>query len=200
MTRSTTLRLDRIRKEKWRVRRLDGPLRIPADVIRDHLLKLRAAGVGQPRIAEASGVHRNTIQRIESGRAVWVFRDTANALLCTTVTPANGARVDACGTRRRLEGLHLSGWTWVQISAGTGLEVSTLTTALKARLVTYRTAQLVTRFADTAGRPPTRTTSERRAASTARNRALRRGWLPLSVWDDPDDPTEEPKGVRNVAA
>lgn len=200
MTSSTTLRLDRIRKEKWRVRRQDGPLRIPADVIRDHLLKLRAAGVGQPRIAAASGVHRNTIQRIESGRAVWVFRDTANALLCTTVTPANGARVCAVGTRRRLEALHLAGWSWAAIARATGLAVNTVKEGKADRLVSYRVASRVAEFAERAGSPPIVTGYDRQAASAARNRASTRGWLPLSVWDDPDDPTEQPKGVRDVAA
>lgn len=106
-------------------------------------------------------------------------------------------RLDATGTRRRLQGLMRLGWSLKQISAETGLDQFWLSTISRGDVgdrVNRRTADLVAGWAKTHCHPAPDTPTSRRI----RSRAVNRGYLSLLAWDDLDDATETPSEVADA--
>lgn len=110
------------------------------------------------------------------------------------------SRVNAVGTRRRLQALRRLGWTIAQLAELTRLHPHTIRAVSndRNRTVTMATATAVQDAYDaTWDRPPqTRTAEELRAVEQARLHAIEMGWAPAMAWDDIDDPDEAPQGVR----
>lgn len=63
--------------------------RVLIDVVRPHLLDLRAAGWTNRGIATASGVHHQTVHSVVAERALSVSRSTANKLLAIQLKSVN---------------------------------------------------------------------------------------------------------------
>lgn len=189
------------------INRANGrPATVDAEPIRKHVRSLQAEGIGLRRIAETSGVRRQTLQVLLAGRTYCnhppsrrVRAATAEKLLAVTVETARQRRtVDAIGTRRRLQALVAIGWTQEHLA-----NVGDLGRASVAR-ITRGTNVVVT--VDLAQRvaalyrslhyrlPPETTRSERRSALLARRFAADRGWVPPTAWTRVtiDDPTAHP--------
>lgn len=113
--------------------------------------------------------------------------------------------VPSIGTARRLQALTALGWNIRALARETGCEAR--------QIRDWTTSRHDTIFATTAARiadlydrlsmslPPERNTDEKNAASRARGRARRNGWVPPLCWDDKaiDDPHAEPIGIRGKA-
>ncbi|NUQ95350.1 MAG: LacI family DNA-binding transcriptional regulator [Streptomyces sp.] len=178
------------------------PLVDPAPV-RAHVEALQAAGLGLHRIAELAGVAQSTVSRLlygKNGRPPQqkMQRAKAERILAVQVCPdahANGAMIDATGSRRRIQALVALGWTHRALAPHIGVHpmyvgdftTNTLVTAVHARTVAAVYNQLW-------NKDPLQHGVTKGGAKRSRNLAARRGWPPPLAWDDEtiDDPTAEP--------
>lgn len=162
------------RKRTWdRIKQ--GPRKIPAAPIRNHILELLKTGVTQSGIAMESGVSSANISRIVNG-AVSVHRDTATAILQVSVLKARQHQsfVAALATARRLQHLAWMGWSQTAVADGTGVRQATLTE------IVNESHPYVTQETETAVAGFFRTHWQQRGDSQrARNTALRRGWTSI---------------------
>lgn len=178
------------------------PLIDPAPV-RAHVEALQAAGLGLHRIAELAGVAQSTVSRLvygKSGRPPQkaMQRAKADRILAVQVGPgahADGAMIDATGTRRRIQALVAVGWTHKVLAPHLGVNplyvgdftTNTLVTAAHARTV----AAVYDRLWN---KDPLQHGVTNGGAKRSRNLAVRRGWPPPLAWDDEtiDDPAAGP--------
>jgi hypothetical protein len=176
---------------------------VDADPVRDHIAALRAAGIGVERIAHLAGLSVSHVRQLaEHGRANSpgthrVRPSTATRVLGIGIGDASRAprsRVDATGTRRRLQALQAIGWPAELLAAQLGRRPNSLHLSMTGLSVTVRTAQdvasLYERLWNTA--PPQANSKQRAAADAARAHAAAHRWLPPLAWDDIDidtDPT-----------
>lgn len=153
-----------------------------------HVARLREAGMGVREIATAAGVTRQTIARIHD-RTRGIRPETAQRILAVQYDPF---RVDATGSRRRVQALAALGWTRDHIATAGGLNEHGIGDVMSGKVtVVYRTTARGIRQAYDA-------LSMRRGPSVrARNRAAAAGWPPPLAWDDEsiDDPTARPDGA-----
>ncbi|RXS78883.1 hypothetical protein EST92_19820 [Streptomyces sp. TM32] len=170
---------------------------VDADPARRHIATLRREGASVPSIAAAADVSTATLARLLYGvngqRPTARLRTaSANALLAVKVEDcevSDGARIDATGTRRRIQGLVVAGWPFTAIGPEIGihnrplgaLARATHVTAGNARKVKAGCRRLATFTPEQYGIPS-------QARSLARRVAEREGWMPLAAWDDIDDP------------
>lgn len=103
------------RQERKRRREGTGHPDVAAETVREHIRELCAGGMSYTVIAEASGISRNTVERIGRGQRGRVHANTADAIL--TVTGQRRKRIDsipAVGTARRIQALCVLGWSIVE--------------------------------------------------------------------------------------
>ncbi|WP_231851637.1 hypothetical protein [Modestobacter italicus] len=122
---------------------------------------------------------------------------TAIRILNVSIDDANRAprsRVDATGTRRRLQALIAIGWSPDLLAAEIARRPGSLRRSLTSPSVTARTAQdVATLYERLSNTPPPRDTGvQRAAADAARAHAVAHGWLPPLAWDDIDTDVPPP--------
>jgi hypothetical protein len=166
---------------------------VDAGPVREHIAVLRAAGIGVERIARLAGMSVSHIRdlaaqrRGDSTATRRVRPSTATRILAIAIDDAHLAqysRVDATGTRRRLQALIAIGWPTELLAAQLGRRPNSLCRSMTGESVTARTAHdVATLFEQLWNNRPPRTTSEQRAAAdAARAHAAGRGWLPPLAW------------------
>lgn len=174
---------------------------VDAEPIKQHLHKLRAAGVGKRTIASQAGVSQTVVDRLlglNSDRPAERIRpETASRLLGVSTTQlANGAYIDAIGTTRRLQALVAIGHSQTSLAERVGWTLANLNVLVLGRRdsVTVATAQLIAQLYDELSMTP---------GTNARARSLAQGrnWAPPLAWDDDkiDDPGARPHG-RDTSA
>ena len=179
-----------------------------AQPARDHIHTLTTQGMGLKQVAAAARISSGTLTKLIYGAprpdgtrrppARRVRPDTAARLLAVTPHLADGARIDATGTRRRLQALAALGWSVARLAATANVDRQVLGNAATGRraLTTAGTARAVTRLYEQLwDTPPPATTGYEQASITStRNRAARNGWAPPAAWDDDtiDDPDAHP--------
>lgn len=185
---------------------------VDAQPARDHIRLLQAAGVGWQRVAHAAGLQSSTVERLLYGRpaegekpSARIRPETAAKILAVHPGPgllADGACVDATGTRRRLEALAAVGYTSTRLAAELGLAHTYISKMRKHRTVCLRTARAVAELYERlAGVDPTTVGVGATSAHRARLAAARAGWLPPQVWDgDIDDPKVDPLAADSPSA
>lgn len=97
-------------------------------------------------------------------------------------------RIDATGTRRRIQALMVMGWSRVDLAERMGITDRALSYMLTSRWVILRTARRVDGVFKSLG-------MDRGPSGLTRTLALRRGWVSGLAWDDIDDPRAKPAGV-----
>jgi transcriptional regulator with XRE-family HTH domain len=175
------------------------PFLVDAYAAREHLLALRANGIGFPRAAELAGLGKSTASKIVSGYQKTVSRETEAKILAIPleVPKADNRAIDGTGTRRRIQALIAVGWSCPKLEARLGLSKNWTDQLLKGGNVTPANAEKVRALYDELWdkRPPA---PQGRYEKTALARTLR--WakengfaLPLA-WDDEtiDDPAAQP--------
>jgi transcriptional regulator with XRE-family HTH domain len=157
---------------------------------------LGAAGIGVKQVAELSGLAYSTVARLLWGDGPGtpkerVRADTAARILAIDPSADNlaaGGRIDATGTRRRLQALMALGWTQASLARQLHRGTCSVRRTLASRTVTVATAaavrELYEQLSNTA--PEEGTPARRHASQAARARAHKRGWLPPLAWDDID--------------
>ncbi|WP_254781640.1 helix-turn-helix domain-containing protein [Modestobacter sp. DSM 44400] len=177
---------------------------VDAHPVHEHIAALRAAGIGVERIAHLAGMALSHVRELAdpgvSNSTVTrrVRPTTAARILSIGMDDANRAshsRVDATGTRRRLQALIATGWAPELLAAQLGRRPNSLNRSMTSPSVTARTAQdVVDLYERLWNTPPPRGTGEQRAAANAaRAHAAAQGWEPPLAWDDIDaDPTPQP--------
>lgn len=185
---------------------------VDAEPVREHVLMLTEAGIGRRRLAALAGMSDSNLSKLiygvpNRGRPPTrrLRPETARRLLeiePTLDAVADGALVDATGTRRRLQALIAVGWSGSKLADRLGLTVSNFWAALDCAQVTARRARAVRALYDEMWdqAPPEGDHRSRIAASRARNMAARRGWPPPLAWDDEriGDPTAVPQRGEEV--
>jgi hypothetical protein len=171
---------------------------VPADLAREHVQQLRYVGFSLQRIATLSGVGYGTVARLTYGNPSRrqpptdrLRHETEQRLLnlrAEAAAVAPGARVEATGSRRRLQALVAAGWPLPTLARHLGRSPGNLRRAIQSNMVTddsaRRIATMYEQLCHTA--PPGRTPVERADAARARAHAVEAGWLPPWAWDDID--------------
>lgn len=182
------------------------PVMVDADPVRAHVRALMEAGIGWEHVAQLAGVTASSVSRLLYGNASSaeppsrrMYRATANKLLAVSYdTPlADGSRLDATGTRRRLQALVAVGYPGSELMRRIGKLPINWSYLLKRERVTAATARAVAALYDELwDQPPPEATDRQRAIATAaRNRARARGWPPPMAWNDGsiDHPAAQPE-------
>lgn len=184
-----------------------------ATPVRDHVRALRRHGTSYAAIAQAAGVSPMTVHHLLNGRSSLTGQlphrvGSAQATRLLAVSPSTvtaGVR-DACGARRRLQGLVALGHCPAELARQAGV-----TSPRIRRLLTGRTRRvspaLHAASADLYDQmwnrlPPERTRREHAIADKARRHAETAGWPPPAGLDDDriDDPAYRPRTAWRRAA
>ena len=185
---------------------------VAADEAREHLRRLAASGIGVKQAALLSGLAYSTLARLlwgDPGRGSpptqHVRASTAARILAIEASPANladGGRVDATGTRRRLQALVRTGWPLSNLARQLHRGPSSVRRTLTSGTVTVATAEAIRELYDQlSNRAPDESTAPRRRASeAARICARQRGWLAPMAWDDIDTDPEPAQGRPDPAS
>jgi hypothetical protein len=190
-----------------RARALGQPSRyVDAAPVRAHIQRLRAAGLGYDQIAKIAHTSSSHVREIAQtsarsggrGPLQRVSRALARRILAIAATPANRAshsKIEATGTRRRLQALVAIGHPPAELAHRLNRSLTNLRRSMDSATVTARTAQLVDELYEQLwNAPPAADTEQQRQASAAaRNLATRHGWRPPLAWDDIEaDPDPDP--------
>jgi transcriptional regulator len=168
-----------------------------ATQVRDHIKRLTAAGWTQQQISAACGIPSANIHKLHVAAQQKIASWRAAAILAVPVTPApaNPRRVDATGSRRRLQALRVLGHRRYDLAA----ELDTTPDRVKhitigaARWVTPQEAAAIARLYRRLSTVPGPC---KQTAGLARNK----GWHGPLAWDDIDDPAAKPEGARKSRA
>lgn len=161
---------------------------VPAEPVREHVLKLRALGWTYEQIADAAGVSTWVPHRAATGRTTKLWKDRADGVLRVPLVARGSHRgVDSTGTRRRVQALAWMGWPCAEVARRSGTTQRTLGTLIQpSRRISYGLALRVAAVYDDLSMKPG---PSRVAAGKAR--AL--GFAPPLAWDDDiDDPAAVP--------
>ncbi|MDR6574321.1 plasmid maintenance system antidote protein VapI [Curtobacterium sp. 320] len=178
--------------------RWTSPL-VDAEPAREHVQRLREYGIGVNRIGRianfpmigrliygpptAPGQPRVPLRRIdaEKARRILAVRPTIDLI-------ADGARIPARGTHRRLQALVAHGWSQMRLSYELGLGPNEVNRLLRTSQVSGRTHRSVAQLFDRLWQvpPPEGTTAQRTTYRRALTLARANGWVPALAWDDID--------------
>jgi DNA-binding XRE family transcriptional regulator len=172
--------------------------KVSSDRAIEHLLKVRATGLGLPRAATLSGLAKITLWRILSKRPPIHASTEAKILsipLDLMAVASDGYRIPKLGAQRRIQALQALGYTTEQIGDAAGITKDTvieLSTGKQpgCKLGTARAIKdLYERWQCIPG-------TSRAAVSRARTK----GWALPMAWDEDaiDDPNAVPHDCRRV--
>lgn len=193
-----TLAPDRRRSYAARRRRLIAygrwqPYVDPAPV-REHIRALQAYGLSLDSIAVMAGEHPTALSVLmypgSREYVAGIRQERANrylALRFNLDAIPDDNRLDACGTRRRLEALGRMGWSGVALANRLGITEQALSKFRTHPTVTARVARRIRDLYDELW-------DQQGGASKAQKWAERHGWAPPLAWDDEtiDDPRTQP--------
>lgn len=177
---------------------------VDADPARQHIAALRAAGISTNVIADTAGVSRATLARIVYGQPAGrptgkIRKESSDALLAVRAEhcrPTDGSRIDATGTRRRIQALVTAGWSFTALSEHVGIHARPLGDLARAAHVNVGTARKIeAAYRKLAERAPSDHGVHSQAQAVAKNLARRNGWRDPLWWDDMghiDDPDFDP--------
>jgi transcriptional regulator with XRE-family HTH domain len=163
-----------------------GPAAQPIAPAADHLRTLLAAGWTRVEIAERSGISRRALFSILNGEHSYVNRHTVNAI-CSIQPQDPRDRVSPVGASRRVQGLAAIGWPLAVTARDAGLHSQFVREIASGRYrrIPRAHAEAIERLSRARFLTPG-------PSSTARKLAARKGWVPVTLWEDIDDPACEP--------
>ena len=166
---------------------------VDAEPARERLREMQAVGIGWRRAGELTGLSASRISAIlfgQAGRkpASRIRPATEAAILAVHPAPElalPGARVDAVGTRRRIQALVATGRPLAEVARMLGKDPRPFGKILSQPTVTAETAAATRTLYDRIGErlPEPATPRERYRAEAARQLAARNGWAPPMAWD-----------------
>lgn len=197
--------------ERRRLNAYGRPAYIDATPARTHVRRLGAQGMGWKRVARAAGLSPSTVWKLMYGDPARgrqpnkrVKPATAAKILAVELDLADGAKIDATGTRRRLQGLVAIGYSQSYLARRLGIHPGNFGTMFHHRgQVVVATARAVADLYDELSMTPRQAVDQRTkiSISRAKNQAARSMWLPPLAWDDDtiDDPAAQPEVGFEVA-
>jgi hypothetical protein len=172
---------------------------ISADPVRQHVLRLRAAGGSYESIGQAARTGAMTVHCIAHARRPRVQAEIAARLLAVTEADIHRGHPSPVGIMWRLRALVAMGHTCTRMAAATGVPPATLRRIVRGETLTTspQLQQAVIALFDAwwDKAPPQRTRHEKHAADNARTRAARNDWPPPAGLDDDqlDQPGYQPQ-------
>jgi hypothetical protein len=172
---------------------------VSAREVREHVLKLRAAGGTYESIGHAAGAGAMTVHGIANARRPTVQADIAGRLLAVTEAGIRSMRSSPTGIMWRLRALIAMGHTCTRMATATGIPPSTVRRIVRGEAITIspELRQTVTALFDAwwDKTPPQRSRQQKLAADNARNRAARNNWPPPAGLDEDelDQPGYQPQ-------
>jgi hypothetical protein len=181
---------------------------LPAAPVREHVQALRGSGASARAIGRAACVSPMTVHRLLNGESAQgcaaahrMRAREARRLLAVTPRAATraAARLDAAGSRRRLQALTAVGYSSTALAGHAGIAARTVGDLVNGHTRTvspalHRTvAALYDELWDQP--PPEGTGAQRRAAAMARNRGAANSWpTPMGLDDEQiDDSSYRPR-------
>jgi ribosomal protein L17 len=173
--------------------------------VRQYVTTLHAAGVSWNTVATLAGVADTTIRALMTAGRPTIRTAAAAKILAVRPTLddlPDWGKVDATGSRRRIQALMVAGWSAQLLARLLGVDRSMLRKMMtrptvrvyNARAIRDLFAAMWNQFPLAEGR------YERAVANRTRRYATSRGWVSALAWDDIDDPKAKPKGVRQEVA
>lgn len=194
------VRYDRNRRRKIAYGQWDPrPWLVDATEAREHLRKLAARGMGEARIAELSGLSHHPLRTIKQG-APRAHEATVAAILSIPLDApvAPGTRLDATGTKRRVQALACMGWSLERIGREAGIygRGNMFALLIFHDKVTARVERAVREVYERLWdkEPTWSNISQKGVVTRTKNLAKKRGWAPPLAWDEEtiDDPEAKP--------
>lgn len=173
---------------------------------RQHARTLMAAGVSIAVIARHAGLRTGALSNVlytTNGHppASRIREQKAMAILAVEASAVVTGRVDATGTRRRIQALMAIGWPQVHIARHIPCHPLYVWSLARQDIVLARTAHRVAGAYDHLwNRDPVAHGVPATRAIYVRHLAERNGWVPPAAWDDDliDDPAAEPDRPREM--
>lgn len=172
---------------------------VDAQPVREHVRWLGEHGIGVARVRELAGVHSVTMQRLLYGHRGHPPSSKMRphvAARILAVQPgleafADGAQIDATGTRRRIQALARMGWPGTEVGRRIGAPQSQVSKMCREAKVYARSARKVAAvYRLLVQTPPPDTWVTRRTIAMAE----RKSWPGPFAWDTDtiDDPAAQP--------
>ncbi|GHH87907.1 hypothetical protein [Streptomyces capitiformicae] len=177
---------------------------VDAEPVRQHLLKLYAAGITIHAVAAATGLSYLAVRSFthheygnRRSRRQRCTTTTQAKLLAVTPDNITTGRIDATGTIRRVQALVAIGFPLERIAPHTVLSVNNMSALLQRKTVLASTASSVAdAYELLRNRKPARHGVDKRNISRATKRAAANRWPTPTYWDRHpgaiDDPDFEP--------
>jgi hypothetical protein len=178
-----------------------GPL-VDAEPARQHARQLMAGGVSIKRLALAAGVGQATVTGIlyrratNRPRATRIRQVNADRILAVQAQDIVTGRVEATGTRRRLQALMAAGWPLYRVAPYIDRHPHYVTEILRCNRVYSTTAHAVAvAYNQLWNQDPATRGVLPGTAKRVRNYALANSWAPPAAWDDDqiDNPAAAPE-------
>ena len=171
---------------------------VSAELVREHVLKLRAAGGTYASIGQAATTGAMTVHCIANARRPKVQAEVASRLLAISEIDIRSMHPPSGGIMWRLRALIAMGHTCSRMAAATGIPAATLRRVVRGEALTIRpelrqtVLGLFEAWWDKT--PPQRTRRERLAAGNALKRAALNDWpTPAGLDEDElDQPGYQP--------
>jgi hypothetical protein len=187
---------------------------VDAAPVRAHAENLMRQGLKPKRIALLADVAPLVVSELVHGNPAKnrppsrrVRTATADAILAVRMTLddlPDAARVDATGTRRRIQALVAMGWSLSRLAGRSGMHRTNFSLLIHATGVRADTARKVRELYDDLWKqaPPVASARDRISVEKSRAWAARQGWVSPLAWDDTeiDDPSARPRGIPRAAA
>ena len=163
---------------------------VTAQPVREHVLKLRAAGGTYESIGFAAGIGAMTVHGIANACRPTVQAEVARRLLALSEAGIRSIRPSPGGIMWRLRALVAMGHTCSRMAAATGIPSATLRRIVRGEALTISPElwQAVNALFDAwwDKTPPQRTRQEKVGADGARKRASLNNWPPPAGLDEDD--------------
>ena len=172
---------------------------VSAEPVREHVLKLRAAGGTYQSIGRAAGTGAMTVHCIANARRPKVQAEVASKLLAVSEADVCAMHPSPGGTMWRLRALVAMGHTCSRMAAATGIPSTTLRRIVRGEALTISPPlwQAVTALFDAwwDKASPRQTRQEKLAAGNALKRAALNNWpCPAGLDEDElDQPGYQPQ-------
>lgn len=177
---------------------------LDAEPVRQHLLKLRAAGITIHRVATITGLQYRQVRTFiqhDYGNAAprrrRVTREVAAKILAVNAADHTPGNVDCTGSRRRVQALMAIGWPLIYIAERAGIHPSNRSVILSRPTIRATTAQkIAAAYDELRHEKPARHGVRPTSIKRAKQQASANKWAPPSYWDERmdviDDPDFEP--------
>ena len=180
------------------------------DRARSHIEYLQQNGLSLKQISKKTGVPASSLGRIIYGRkergegpAKRILKTNEAKILAlhpSLDVLADGKRIDATGTRRRLQALCTLGWSQAKLSTRSGVGELRISQVINgAPEVHVATARKINALYDQLWdqHAPRGSQSEKIAYASTTRRAREKGWAPPLAWDEHtiDNPRKKPQGL-----